>query len=125
MNNDSHQRAPGRASRRPLQRSPHSHRRAAMAGAVAAAIGFIPSVAYGYVDPGAAGFLITTILGSIAAAGYLARQYIARVKRWLSGEKQPELTEPTNPPEDAEDNRGDDRGNKRGDDREDDRNARH
>ena len=33
-----------------------------------------------YVDPGAAGFVIVTVLGFISAVGYMARSYLARLK---------------------------------------------
>ncbi len=36
-----------------------------------------------YVDPGSAGFIITTVLGVLAAGGYLARVYLNRLKRWI------------------------------------------
>ena len=36
-----------------------------------------------YVDPGAAGFVIVTVLGFFAAIGYTARAYIARMKQML------------------------------------------
>ena len=38
-----------------------------------------------YIDPGAAGFVIVSILGFISSVGYLARSYLARVKRRLFG----------------------------------------
>lgn len=36
-----------------------------------------------YVDPGSAGFIITTVLGVLAAGGYLARVYLNRLKQWV------------------------------------------
>ena len=36
-----------------------------------------------YVDPGSAGFVITTVLGVLAAGGYLARASLNRLKRWV------------------------------------------
>lgn len=33
-----------------------------------------------YIDPGAGGFIIVTVLGFISAAGYMARSYLARLK---------------------------------------------
>ncbi len=33
-----------------------------------------------YIDPGAGGFIIVTVLGFISAIGYMARSYLARVK---------------------------------------------
>ena len=38
-----------------------------------------------YIDPGVAGFVIVSILGFISSVGYLARSYLARVKRRLFG----------------------------------------
>ena len=34
-----------------------------------------------YVDPGSAGFIVTTVLGVLAAGGYLARVYLNRLKQ--------------------------------------------
>ena len=42
---------------------------------------FAPTVAHAYVDPGSAGFIITSVLGFLAAGGYLVRAYLGRVKR--------------------------------------------
>ena len=36
-----------------------------------------------YVDPGSAGFIITTVLGVLAAGGYLARASLNRLKQWV------------------------------------------
>ena len=36
-----------------------------------------------YVDPGSAGFIVTTVLGVLAAGGYLARVYLNRLKQWV------------------------------------------
>ena len=36
-----------------------------------------------YVDPGAAGFVIVTVLGFFAAIGYTARAYLSRIKQML------------------------------------------
>ena len=33
-----------------------------------------------YIDPGAGGFIIVTVLGFISALGYMARSYLARLK---------------------------------------------
>ena len=42
-----------------------------------------------YVDPGAAGFIIVSVLGFISAVGYTARAYIVRLKRMvLRGERE-------------------------------------
>ena len=38
-----------------------------------------------YVDPGAAGFIIVSVLGFISAAGYILRSYIGRLKRLILG----------------------------------------
>ncbi len=89
----------------PRRRS-HVRRRAVIApAALAVAIMLTPELAHAYVDPGIVGFLITTILGSIAAVGYLARAYIARMKRWLKRGGKPETQtpgEPSDQPDDAE-----------------------
>ncbi len=36
-----------------------------------------------YVDPGAAGFIIVSVLGFLSAVGYTARAYIGRLKRMV------------------------------------------
>ena len=36
-----------------------------------------------YVDPGSAGFIVTTVLGVLAAGGYLARTSLNRLKQWV------------------------------------------
>ena len=36
-----------------------------------------------YVDPGSAGFIITTVLGVLAAGSYIARSYLNRMKQWV------------------------------------------
>lgn len=38
-----------------------------------------------YIDPGMAGFVIVTVLGFISSIGYMAREYLGRVKRRLFG----------------------------------------
>ena len=38
-----------------------------------------------YVDPGAAGFVIVTVLGFISAIGYTARAYLGRLRRFVPG----------------------------------------
>ena len=38
-----------------------------------------------YVDPGAAGFIIVTILGFVSAIGYTARAYLGRLRRLVWG----------------------------------------
>ena len=40
-------------------------------------------LALAYVDPGAAGFVIVTVLGFFAAIGYTARAYLSRIKQML------------------------------------------
>ena len=52
-----------------------------MAGAAASA-GRV-DVLMAYVDPGAAGFVIVTVLGFFAAIGYTARAYLSRMKQML------------------------------------------
>ena len=36
-----------------------------------------------YVDPGSAGFIVTTVLGVLAAGGYIARVYLNRLRQWI------------------------------------------
>ena len=36
-----------------------------------------------YVDPGSTGFIVTTVLGVLAAGGYLVRVYLHRLKQWV------------------------------------------
>ena len=43
-----------------------------------------------YVDPGSAGFIITTVLGVLAAGGYIARSYLNRLKHWVFRRNKPE-----------------------------------
>lgn len=38
-----------------------------------------------YIDPGMAGFVIVTVLGFISSVGYMAREYLRRLKRRLFG----------------------------------------
>ena len=38
---------------------------------------------FAYVDPGSAGFIVTTVLGVLAAGGYLARASLNRLKHWV------------------------------------------
>ena len=40
-----------------------------------------PTAAHAYIDPGAAGFVITSVLGALAAGGYIVREYWGRLKR--------------------------------------------
>ena len=51
----------------------------ALAGGSSAALGASPLFAY--VDPGAAGFVIVSILGFLTAVGYTIRYRFAQVKR--------------------------------------------
>ena len=41
-----------------------------------------------YIDPGVGGFIIVSVLGFISAAGYMARAYLARIKRAVFGRGQ-------------------------------------
>ena len=41
-----------------------------------------------YVDPGSAGFIITTVLGVLAAGGYIARAYLNRLNQWIFRRKR-------------------------------------
>ena len=56
-----------------------------LAAAVAGVLS--PGIAHAYVDPGTAGFLVTTILGFLAAVGYTLRSYLHRMKRWFFRKK--------------------------------------
>ena len=47
----------------------------------AAAFVSAPIAAHAYVDPGSAGFIITSVLGALAAGGYVVRGYLGRLKR--------------------------------------------
>ena len=49
----------------------------------ATAFVFVPTAAHAYVDPGSAGFVITSVLGALAAGGYIIRGYWSRLKRWV------------------------------------------
>ena len=40
---------------------------------------FVPTAAHAYVDPGSAGFIITSVLGALAAIGYFVRAYWRRL----------------------------------------------
>ena len=53
-----------------------------VAGVVSGAAGRV-DVLMAYVDPGAAGFVIVTVLGFFAAIGYTARAYLSRMKQML------------------------------------------
>ena len=43
-----------------------------------------------YIDPGMAGFIVVAVLGFISSIGYMAREYLRRARRWLSGSREPE-----------------------------------
>ena len=47
----------------------------------ATAFVFVPTAAHAYIDPGSAGFIITSVLGFLAACGYIVRGYWGRLKR--------------------------------------------
>ena len=40
----------------------------------------VMAIMLAYIDPGAGGFIIVSVLGFISAVGYMARSYLARVK---------------------------------------------
>ena len=52
---------------------------------VALAVGVVlaPACAHAYIDPGSAGFVITTVLGAAAAAGYLIRSWLGTAVNWF------------------------------------------
>ncbi len=57
-----------------------------------------------YIDPGAAGFVITTVLGFIAAVGYTIRLYFHRLKSIFSpGNRSSNETEEASARRDGED----------------------
>ena len=61
---------------------------------------------FAYVDPGSAGFIITTVLGVLAAGGYLARAYLNRLKQWVfRRNKKVELGEAASGADDQADDR--------------------
>ena len=63
-----------------------------------------------YVDPGSAGFIVTTVLGVLAAGGYLARVYLNRLKQWVfRRNKKAELGEVASGADDQADDQADDR----------------
>ena len=53
-----------------------------VAGVVSGSAGRV-DILMAYVDPGAAGFVIVTVLGFFAAIGYTARAYLSRMKQIL------------------------------------------
>ena len=57
-----------------------------------------------YVDPGSAGFIVTTVLGVLAAGGYIARASLGRLKQWVfRRNKKVELGEVANSTDDQAD----------------------
>ena len=66
-----------------------------------------PGVAHAYIDPGSAGFVITTVLGAVAAAGYMIRGWLGTAGRWFSRKSgQGDLGQDTSDQHD-DDSRGD------------------
>ena len=61
-----------------------------------------PDPAHAYVDPGSAGFIITTVLGAIAAAGYVIRGWIGAIGRWFRGLRRGSPNRCSSTPWDAE-----------------------
>ena len=51
-----------------------------------------PTIILLYIDPGAAGFIIVTVLGFMAAIGYTARAYFYRIKQQIFGKGRPPTT---------------------------------
>ena len=51
---------------------------------------FFPAICYAYIDPGTGSFLITTILGVIAAISYTLRSYLYKIKSIFSKDKKVE-----------------------------------
>ena len=47
------------------------------------------AVLLAYIDPGAGGFIIVTVLGFISAVGYMARSYLARLKAMVFKSRVP------------------------------------
>ena len=62
-------------------------RRLLHSAAVALVVGLalVPVSAHAYIDPGSAGFVVTTVLGAAAAAGYLIRGWLGAAASWLRG----------------------------------------
>ena len=59
------------------------HRRVVPPGAAVFACLLSPGEAHAYVDPGSAGFVVTAVLGFLAAFGYTVRAYLHRLKLWV------------------------------------------
>lgn len=53
----------------------------------------LPTSAHAYVDPGMTGFLVTSLLGAMAAVGYVVRQYLARIRLWITRKPPVEETQ--------------------------------
>ena len=64
----------------------HGARRGRLVAATAFAL--VPTAAHAYVDPGSAGFIITSVLGALAAVGYFVRAYWYRLKHRLVPSRQ-------------------------------------
>ena len=47
---------------------------------VATAFVFVPTAAHAYVDPGSAGFIITSVPSALVTGGYIVRGYLGRLK---------------------------------------------
>ena len=56
-----------------------------LAGAI-----LIPSTAQAYVDPGSGSVIVTTVLGFIAAAGYVFRKFFYNLKQKMFGKEKSE-----------------------------------
>ena len=65
---------------------PMRHRRDQLIAATAFVL--MPTAAHAYVDPGAAGFIVTSVLGALAAGGYIVREYWGRLKRRVFRSRQ-------------------------------------
>ena len=71
-----------------------------VAGVVSGSAGRV-DVLMAYVDPGAAGFVIVTVLGFFAAIGYTARAYLSRIKQMLLRRGSPAQVGDTPDPSDV------------------------
>ncbi len=64
-------------------------------------------VVLAYIDPGSAGFIIVSVLGFLAAAGYTVRAYFSRLKALVfRGSQNDEANEGLDLEEDLEDDGG-------------------
>ena len=68
-----------------MSRPPQPRHDLPIVALVAIAFGTAPTVAHAYIDPGTAGFVVTTVLGFLAAGGYVVRGYLGRLKRRVFG----------------------------------------